>query len=137
MIFQIWMYYFLFIKKIYKNRHRRTNLAAFNLSVACIGSILLFLLITLEILLHFKGVLFLIDQNIPLAPIGILLGLLLFIPVSLRFNKISNKDKYYYFRKAILKTKRIRRFYTLIYIIFSGLLFIIGLIMTISYSIIL
>jgi hypothetical protein len=134
MLFQYWMYYFLFIKKIYKKRHKRTNLAAFNLSVACISFILLFLFVSLEILLDFKGILYLSGQHIPLAPIGIFVGAILLIPIFLLFNMQSGEAKYKIFRKAIIKISYINIVLPVVYITICCLLFIIGLIMVVIHT---
>lgn len=134
MFYQYWIYYFLFIKKIYKTRHRRTNQAANNLGVACISFLLLFMFICLEILFGFKGFLYLTGQDIPLAPIGLFAGLLIFIPISLYLSRIRIKDKYQIFRKAIIKTSNINIVTPLVYIIICCSVFIIGLIIIAIHS---
>jgi len=131
MIYQYWIYYFLFIKKIYSGRSKEINYSVIALSAGCLTFNLIFIAIILEIYWDFKGFLYLINTDLPLGPMGYFLALLILIPISIAFNQIKLKNKYSIYRKAINKTRNLSKLYTVFYVIFSGILWILGILLSI------
>jgi hypothetical protein len=130
-LYKIWMCYFLFIKKVYRTRHKETNSAAFALSLGCLFGNLLFLMVILEKIFGFKGFIYILHKpHFPLAPIGIVGGFLIILPFVIVFNKKKMIDKYSIFRIAIINTRNVSMMYTISYLILSGLMLILEIIIS-------
>jgi hypothetical protein len=91
-----------------------------------------FILTILEIIFHFKGIVYLMDLDLPLGPIGILGGSILIFTISAFFSNIKLKNKYLVLRKAINKTLNLNIIYTIIYLVFCCILFLLEFVIIIS-----
>jgi hypothetical protein len=123
-IYKIWLCYFLFIKRIYKKRWDGVNSSVDALAIACLFIIVLLVLIVLEIILEFEGFLCLLEQDLPLAPIAMLIGFLILLPVFIIFRKQRLKDRRKIYREMIKKVANHRRIYSYLYLIFCCLGFV-------------
>ena len=130
MLYKYWLFYYLFIRKVYKRRWKDMNLAVSSLGFACFLIIALFLEVTLEIIFGYPGFTNLISQGLPLAPIGMLLVFVLLLPFAGYLAK-KQKLKSGIKRKAILQMAGISKYYTIFFLVLCCCLFVLTMILII------
>lgn len=124
MVYKLWLLYFLFVKKFYRKRWKDINSSSFALAFGCLFIISLFIIILLEYILKFNGLLYLLDKGLPLGPIAIFLGFIIILPIILVMNKKVIINKRLFLRLLLLKTEKINRIYSLAFVFFCFFLFL-------------
>lgn len=81
--------------------------------------------------MKFNGFLFLLELNLPLAPIAMLVGFIVLLPVSIMLNKSRIKHKRKIYREAIIKVENIKSFHTILYLILCSLLFLVMILLVV------
>jgi hypothetical protein len=127
MLYKIWIYYYIFVRKVYKKRGEKMSPGNSALAVACLLNIFTFFAILWEFLFNYKSLKNLLDKNLPLGPIAFLLSFVILSPISIILNTIKIKNKIAIQRAALLEMKQINRLYPIIFLVICGILFIIDL----------
>lgn len=105
------------------------NLAVSSLGFACLLIIALFFEVSLEIAFGFSGFAELVSKGWPLAPIGMIVVFVLLLPIAVYFNKRPLKVTTNVKREAILQMRGISKYYTVFFLVFCCVLFVIAMIM--------
>ena len=134
MLYKFWVYYYLFIKKVYKKRWKDMNSSIFALAFACLFIICLFSSVVLEFTFNFKGLMHLLNKGLPLGVIAIFLGFIVLFPMILLLNKAVIKNKISIIRITLLKMKQINSLYTVAYLILCSILFLLTILIVILNS---
>jgi len=130
-MFKIWLYYYLFIKKGYNKRYKEMNSSIFALAFACLFVIFFFASVVLDNLLNINGFAYIFNSELPLGPIATILGFIIMLPIILllnvRFKNIKNKRTI--IKIALIKTRKISKWYKFGFMVFCLILFGLTLLM--------
>ena len=131
MIYRGWLYYYLFIKNLYKKRWKDMNSSVFGIAGFCIFIIILFFFELSDYIFDLGIINSILHSNFPLSIAGFIaagiIGVLLYLTSLFLKPKVSYQSK----KQIIMRVKKIERKYTLRFLYLVFIFFICILIMTI------
>jgi len=111
--------YFLSIRKIYKKRIKDRGVASANLALIMLTLNIVGIIFIIEFLLPVKGLIFYFTgDNLPAGPLGILIFGVGTLVYYLFFYK-NKKNKVQVIRIAYSKSKLIKKYHVILYLVFS------------------
>jgi hypothetical protein len=117
----------------------RYNSSVFALALSCITFPVIFLFVVFELLIRYKGILFLFNEfqgKFPLAPVVMVVMFVFLAMIFIPFRYIDIHKKFAIKRAAIIKMKQVDRYYSVAFVAFCGLLTLLTIGITVGFAII-
>jgi len=129
-MYKYWIYYYLFIKRVYRKRWRDVNSSVWALAFGTLVVHTLFLITIIDYIAGANMVSRAVSGDAPLAPLGLALAYII-IPILLNFSR-RNTNSYGVKRKAIITASMVSPWVPILFLAISSLLFILTIMLIIA-----
>lgn len=126
LLFELWIRYYIFIRRLYKNvdRHENMDITIASLASLCLLIILFFFATLFSYIYNYQGITNIFSKGLPLSVIGGLGFGILALVIYYAFERISKETKIKVFRRCLKNNSSRNILYPILYIVLTSLMFI-------------
>jgi hypothetical protein len=123
LIYYFWMLHYSLVKKIFRKRRKSLKKSTWNLAFLCICLLFISVGVFIANKISLRS---LITSKVTLAPIGGLVAVIILIPILFLLSGPLTHKKISVLRRVVKKTQNIKYFYSVLYVCFYLMLYIIS-----------
>lgn len=119
LILELWVRYYIFIRRIYKNVKRYDNMNTSIGSLAYLGLFIqvLFYALLISYIFNYQGIKYIFTKGLPLSLFVMIGFTILFSPAFYAYGKLNSKTKIKLLRKCLKNTENSSIVYPIIYVV--------------------